>query len=38
MSQRGYNKPGEWEPVRATLAEADELTKAVIRRQIGRPQ
>jgi hypothetical protein len=28
-------EPGEWERVQATLAEADELAKAVIRHQMG---
>jgi hypothetical protein len=28
-------EPGEWEQVQATLAEADELAKAVVRRQMG---
>jgi hypothetical protein len=29
--------PGEWERVQATLTEADELAKAVVRRQMGLP-
>jgi hypothetical protein len=28
-------EPGEWEQVRATLAEADELARAEVRRQMG---
>jgi hypothetical protein len=28
-------EPGEWERVQATLAEADELAKALVRRQMG---
>lgn len=28
-------EPGEWERVQATLAEADELAKAAVRRQMG---
>jgi hypothetical protein len=28
-------EPGEWERVRATLAEADERAKALVRRQMG---
>jgi hypothetical protein len=28
-------EPGEWERVQQTLAEADELAKAVVRRQMG---
>lgn len=28
-------EPGEWERVRATLAEADEMAKAMVRRQMG---
>jgi hypothetical protein len=28
-------EPGEWERVQATLAEADELAWAVVRRQMG---
>ena len=28
-------EPGEWERVQATLAEADELAKAMVRRQMG---
>ena len=31
----GQFEPGEWERVQATLAEADALAKAVIRRQMG---
>jgi hypothetical protein len=27
-------EPGEWEQVQATLAEADELAKAMVRRQM----
>jgi hypothetical protein len=29
-------EPGEWESVQATLAEADELAKAPVRRRMGR--
>jgi hypothetical protein len=29
--------PGEWEGIQATLAEADELAKAAVRRQMGLP-
>jgi hypothetical protein len=28
-------EPGEWERVQATLAEADEMAKAMVRRQMG---
>jgi hypothetical protein len=28
-------EPGEWERVQATLAEADTLAKAMVRRQMG---
>jgi hypothetical protein len=28
-------EPGEWERVQATLAEADEQAKALVRRQMG---
>ena len=28
-------EPGEWERVQATLTEADELAKAMVRRQMG---
>jgi hypothetical protein len=28
-------EPGEWERVQATLAQADELAKAAVRRQMG---
>lgn len=30
-------EPGEWEQVEATLAEADEVAKAMVRRQMGLP-
>ena len=30
-------EPGEWERVQATLAEADEMAKAMVRRQMGLP-
>ncbi|MHB1560340.1 MAG: hypothetical protein ACYC61_23055 [Isosphaeraceae bacterium] len=30
-------EPGEWERVQATLAEADELARADVRRQMGLP-
>jgi hypothetical protein len=30
-------EPGEWERVQATLAEADELAKAAVRREMGLP-
>ena len=33
----GQFEPGEWERVQATLAEADESAKPVVRRQMGLP-
>ena len=30
-------EPGEWERVQATLAQADELARAEVRRQMGLP-
>jgi hypothetical protein len=30
-------EPGEWERVQATLVEADEMAKAMVRRQMGLP-
>ena len=29
------DEPGEWERVQATLAEADEMAKAAVRREMG---
>jgi hypothetical protein len=33
----GQFEPGEWERVQATLAEADEMAKAAVSRQMGLP-
>ncbi len=30
-------EPGEWERVQATLAAADEMARAMVRRQMGLP-